>query len=380
MKFSTLIVSHSENTQKAFRFFFSILLVSIISISIGFSQCNSDNDCGNGFACIPPNGDCNFETTGDGVCVDTNEVWGCNMMWDPVCGCDGATYGNDCQANYGGYTGVDYFGECNEPPPPDCCDAVELATDNCGGLGCYIPQCTENCEWLPMQCWPSIGDCWCVDEEGNEIDGYPDCEDEIGDEEIGDECILENGEIGFYDCELCCWDEWTFKNWLGDDWCDYLGGCGFEGPLFNCSELGYDCGACNIDWDGSDPLGFCEELCTEGDLTEDGAINVSDVVFIVHNIILQPPSEDDPWDFWLCAGDFNGDGAINVIDIISLVNLILNPPISEDCLIIPEIGPCDGICPTYYYNQNTNQCEEFITGCCGIEAFDTQQSCAETCE
>ena len=54
MKFSRLIVSHSENTQKEFRFFFSILLVFIISTSIGFSQCNSDSDCGNGFACIPP--------------------------------------------------------------------------------------------------------------------------------------------------------------------------------------------------------------------------------------------------------------------------------------------------------------------------------------
>ena len=53
---------------------------------------------------------------------------------------------------------------------------------------------------------------------------------------------------------------------------------------------------------------------------------------------------------------------------------------NQECSIMPEVGPCDGICPTYYFNQNTNQCEEFITGCCGIEAFDTMQGCMYACE
>ena len=189
---------------------------------------------------------------------------------------------------------------------PNCCDALQLAEENCGGLGCFIPQCTNDCEWEPMQCWSSTGYCWCVDEDGAEIDGTsqpawqgpPDCEEEI--------------------------------------------------------------------------------TCTQGDLTNDDDVNVLDVVSMV-NIILQLPSEDDPWNFWLCAGDLNGDGTINVLDVISLVNIILNP-VPEDCLIIPEVGPCDGICPTYYYNQDSSQCEEFITGCCGIEAFDTPQSCEEICE
>ena len=53
----------------------------------------------------------------------------------------------------------------------DCCDAADIATNDCGGLGCYIPQCTENCEWEPMQCWSSTGYCWCVDGNGDEIEG-----------------------------------------------------------------------------------------------------------------------------------------------------------------------------------------------------------------
>jgi len=67
----------------------------------------------------------------------------------------------------------------------NCCVELEIATSNCDGVGCYIPQCTENCEWESMQCWSSVGYCWCVDEVGNEIDdtsmpswqGFPDCQE-----------------------------------------------------------------------------------------------------------------------------------------------------------------------------------------------------------
>ena len=53
---------------------------------------------------------------------------------------------------------------------------------------------------------------------------------------------------------------------------------------------------------------------------------------------------------------------------------------NQECYIMPEVGPCDGVCPTYYYNQDINECEEFIFGCCGPEAFDTMQNCIDTCE
>ena len=241
------------------------------------------------------------DNTNCGDCFDA----GC--FWQPVAPAD-YQCNNECfimdTECYG--QGSSWIAECPETEEPNCCDVLQLAEENCGGLGCFIPQCTDDCEWEPMQCWSSTGYCWCVDEDGSEIDGtsqpawqgYPDCEEEI--------------------------------------------------------------------------------TCAQGDLTNDYDVNVLDVVSMV-NIILQLPSEDDPWNFWLCAGDLNGDGTINVLDVISLVNIILNP-VSEDCLIIPEVGPCDGICPTYYYNQDSGQCEEFITGCCGIEAFDTPQSCEDICQ
>ena len=88
-----------------------------------------------------------------------------------------------------GYNYID--NECENHLEEDCCEAVEYANNYCEGTGCYIPQCNTNCEWEPMQCWGSIGYCWCVDENGIEIEGtnmpswegFPDCEEQ---QELGD--------------------------------------------------------------------------------------------------------------------------------------------------------------------------------------------------
>ena len=105
-----------------------------------------------------------------------------------------------------------------------------------------------------------------------------------------------------------------------------------------------------------------------GDLNFDTFFNVQDIVLLV-GIILDNIELND---FQIYAGDLNNDSNIDVLDIVELVNIILiSNTLLEDCYIVPEVGPCDGICPTYYYNQNINQCEEFITGCCGVEVFNT---------
>ena len=114
-----------------------------------------------------------------------------------------------------------------------------------------------------------------------------------------------------------------------------------------------------------------------GDINDDGEVNVLDVVALVNFVIfIEEPSDNEFW-----AGDLNQDNSLNVLDVVLMVNIILgDPALPEDCYIIPEVGPCDGICPTYYFNQDTNHCEEFITGCCGVEAFDTMQGCIDACE
>ena len=70
-----------------------------------------------------------------------------------------------------------------------CLDAVANAT---GLMGEFIPQCEDDGSYSPMQCWWSTGYCWCVDENGIEIEdtstpswqGLPDCEEFS--EELGD--------------------------------------------------------------------------------------------------------------------------------------------------------------------------------------------------
>ena len=204
-------------------------------------------------------------------------------------------WGQDCDENmYWSDCGLPFY--CN----PTCLNPEPL------------PECDDYCE---------IG-CFCNEGYIFSDDTYSECILIENCSELitvpGDECILDDGSIGFYDCELCCWDEWIIENWLGDGWCDYLGGCGFEGPLFNCPELGYDCGDCTEDWDGTDPSGLCSDDCLfSGDVNSDSILNILDIVSMITLILDGEYNE---------CGDGNFDGELNVIDVVIFVNIILSRP------------------------------------------------------
>jgi hypothetical protein len=54
---------------------------------------------------------------------------------------------------------------------------------------------------------------------------------------------------------------------------------------------------------------------------------------------------------------------------------------SDVCLLLPDPGPCDGVCPRVFYNASTGQCESFVYGCCGGNAnnFLTTEECQAAC-
>ena len=138
----------------------------------------------------------------------------------------------------------------------------------------------------------------------------------ISDLQIGDECVTDNSDIGFLDCELCCWDE-GLLSWLGDGWCDDMGGCTWEGPQYDCLELGYDCGDCNDAWDGNNTAGLCFDIFCMPlyDANADGMLNVIDVILVV-NLILGI-------DEITCSVDYDEDGQIDVLDVVYMISLIL---------------------------------------------------------
>jgi hypothetical protein len=82
------------------------LLGTIKEVSIPeCPACRDNSECGAGFYCAKKEGDCD----GVGRCSPKPEV--CITLLDPVCGCDGRTYGNACDAAAAGVS-VAHRGPC----------------------------------------------------------------------------------------------------------------------------------------------------------------------------------------------------------------------------------------------------------------------------
>ena len=85
-----------------------------------------DATCQSSEFCKTPSGEC--DNASEGVCTQIPDP--CGEVFAPVCGCDGQTYGNECEAERAGIS-VATAGACPEGEPvPDCgsttCEADEF--------------------------------------------------------------------------------------------------------------------------------------------------------------------------------------------------------------------------------------------------------------
>lgn len=114
------------------------------------NTCSSDNDCSAGEYC-------QFDNSCGGVGECAEKTQACTKQYDPVCGCDGQTYGNGCTAASAGVS-VASQGECvvdnSCSSNSDCINSEYCKKDSCGATN---GQCETKPEFCTLQYAPVCG-------------------------------------------------------------------------------------------------------------------------------------------------------------------------------------------------------------------------------
>jgi hypothetical protein len=89
------------------------------------------------------------------------------------------------------------------------------------------------------------------------------------------------------------------------------------------------------------------------------------------------PAIGSTWSFLVTAVTAAGEGPLGTGSACEP----RHPTARCTCTLPPEPGDCDGVCPRWYYDSETHQCEEFVWGCCRGNAnnFATAAQCEAAC-
>ena len=126
-------------------------------------SCIDNSECDPDSYCAKPIGDCE----GEGTCMPRPSV--CPSVWEPVCGCDGQTYANECEAAQAGVR-VSALGSCDCDDNEDC-----DSSDYCAALVCDGPGLCESRSATPCDPESPVEGCCNPDRPVTGCDGviYP---------------------------------------------------------------------------------------------------------------------------------------------------------------------------------------------------------------
>jgi hypothetical protein len=165
----------------------------------------------------------------DSTLIDPNAI--CPALWAPVCGCNGVTYGNDCEAvNMGGMTSW-VEGECTGTSQ-DCLDLGGIDFGACD-MAMGVVLINGSCQFLSGCGWEVEGTDYSVYSFNSEEDCNTNCGNEA-------ECIDPTLANPLVDCNVF----------------DPLPVCGCDGIThFN------ECVVTYMDWVSEYTIGACPEDC-----------------------------------------------------------------------------------------------------------------------
>lgn len=317
--------------------------------------------CPEGQYCRVDDGLC----TASGVCTDFPEI--CPAVCDPVCGCDGAVYDNACEAARAGVS-VAHGGECDGGAGPAVRGVIGFA---------------DGFRWEPAAADVSFYNVYVQDQAGSSAPWFGEClYAAVPQTELITKGVPAEGDRRLFQITAL-----------------YPAGEGSLGPCSGRSArrctctLPADPGPCDGDfprWFHNYETGQCElfswggcggnlnnfltaQECADACLDRCALPAVpGDCQAAVPRFFFDKTSgrcESFVWGG--CGGNANNfETRVECVEACG-----------DLCLLPPDSGDCDGICPRWFFNPGTGQCEEFVWGCCGgnLNNFPTQQACQATC-